>query len=75
VARQTGAEYRNEYECPDVVAYIWGYFIELVDSKTDKKIRHSDILAWATLRHILLSEYELNVISTLNGLVNKHNDS
>jgi hypothetical protein len=72
---QTGVkpEELKDVECPDSIKYVWGYFIELHNSRgtgamAPNPISYQDILAWVQLTDKELTPFEIDCLTSLDSL-------
>mgnify|MGYP003638421474 CR=1 FL=1 len=68
-ARKSGAnvpELDAPYISPEIV-YLWNYFIELSNARSDGPIGYTDILSWCKLSSISLKKWELGAIVRLDA--------
>jgi hypothetical protein len=66
--RQTGKQFYERVECPELASHVWEWYIELFNEFSDKggRIKFRDILDWQGMTFNKLEPWELKAIRAIN---------
>lgn len=80
VRRQTGItpkELENLLECPEMMVFVWQYFLDLHNTRSStgfgvNPITYQEIKAYSSIMGIQLDEWEVRVIKRLDHIALEH---
>ena len=67
VARQLNRKYETDVQCPPLLEYLWGHYVDLNNAKTGHAISYPEMLAWSELTRTRLTPFEVNVLKQIEA--------